>query len=64
VDVERLREAFDKIDGCGWYAAPAEEGESPYLWIEGESEGREVFLRVLPAAEAGRDHKVWRRPVK
>jgi hypothetical protein len=63
VDVEGLREAFDKIDGCGWHAAPAE-GEVPYLWVEGELDGREVFLRLLPAAEAGLDYRTWRRSGK
>jgi hypothetical protein len=61
VDIERLREAFDKIDGCGWYAAPAEKGERPYLWVEGEFDGQEVFLRALPAFEEGQEHEVWRR---
>jgi len=64
VDIERLREAFDRIDGCGWYAAPAEEGEGPYLWVEGEFDDHEVFLRVLPAAEGGKDYEAWRRSKK
>jgi hypothetical protein len=64
VDIERLREAFDKIDGCGWYAAPAEEGDCPYLWVEGEFDGREVFLRVLPAAETAKGYETWRRSRK
>jgi hypothetical protein len=50
VDIEGLREAFDKIDRCGWYAAPADPGAVPYFWIEGTFEDREVFLRVLPDA--------------
>lgn len=61
VDVERLREAFVRIDGCGWYAAPAGPGEAPYFWIEGEFDGQEVFLRVLQAAEAGTHDETWRR---
>jgi hypothetical protein len=64
VDVQSLREAFDEIEGCGWYAAPAEQGEIPYLWIEGEFDGREVFLRVLPAAEVGMGHETWRKSNK
>jgi hypothetical protein len=57
VDIEGLREAFDDIDGCGWYAAPAGEGDGPYLWIEGEFDGQEVFLRLLQSAEAGKDYQ-------
>jgi len=60
VDVGGLRESFGRIDGCGWYAAPADEGAIPYLWIEGEFDGREVFLRVLPRAEAGQEYETWR----
>ena len=66
IDIERLREAFDKIDGCGWYAVPAGPGESPYLWVEGKYDGREVFLRLLPdAADAVGEEKgweVWKKP--
>jgi len=66
VDIESLREAFDKIDGCGWYAVPAEDGERPYFWIEGKFDGREVFLRLLPdVAEADGERKgwkVWKKP--
>jgi hypothetical protein len=61
VDIEGLREAFDKIDCCGWYAAPAEPGKIPYFWLEGELDGHEVFLRLLPEAEAGQEYEVWRR---
>jgi hypothetical protein len=64
LDIEGLREAFDKIDSCGWYASPAGQGEIPYFWIEGEFDDREVFLRVLPAAEAGPEYEVWRRSGK
>jgi hypothetical protein len=33
VDIEGLREAFDKVECCGWYAAPAKQGEIPYFWV-------------------------------
>jgi len=66
LDIESLREAFDKIDGCGWYAVPAEDGERPYFWIEGEFDGQEVFLRLLPDGSDGagerKDWKVWKKP--
>ena len=47
-NIEVLQSVFDSIEGSGWYAVPTSETESPYLWIEGEYEGREVFLRLLP----------------
>jgi hypothetical protein len=64
VDVEKLRKWFGRIDRCGWYATPAEEGDGPYLWIEGEFDDHEVFLRVLPTHEEGNDDQVWRRSTK
>ena len=63
IDIGRLREAFDRMDGCGWYAAPADPGESPYFWVEGKFDGREVFLRLLPdGAEEDKGWEVWRKP--
>ncbi len=62
VDIESLREAFDKIDDCGWYAALTEQSEPPYLWVDGAFDGHEVFLRVLPAAAEGRMYETWRSP--
>ena len=59
VDLENLREAFDKIDCCGWYAVPADRDESPYLWVEGTFDGHEVFLRLLLAAAAGKGYQTW-----
>ncbi len=47
-DIENLQSVFDCIEGLGWYAVPADGTESPYFWIEGEFQGHEVFLRVLP----------------
>lgn len=67
VDIERLREQFDRIDGCGWYAVPAGQGDSPYAWIEGMFQEHEVFLRVLPEGpwpEDGTEYQVWRRSGK
>jgi hypothetical protein len=61
VDIERLREMFERIDSQGWYAVPREEGEGPYLWAEGKFGARKVFLRILAAAEADKDCEVWRR---
>ncbi len=64
VDIESLRKAFTTLDGCGWYAAPAEPGHTPYFWLQGEFDGKEVFLRLLPAVEAGKSYETWRRSKK
>ncbi len=63
VDVERLREVFEEIESCGWYVAPTGEGESPYLWVEGKFGGRDVFLRLLAAADARtvEGYQTWKR---
>jgi len=46
-NIEELRSVFDSIDGSGWYAVPSGETECPYLWIEGNYQSHEVFLRLL-----------------
>jgi len=61
VDIESLRATFRRIDGCGWYAVPAEDGGHPYFWIAGKFDGREVFLRLLSAAEEGKGWEVWKQ---
>ena len=47
-NIEELRSIFDSIDGSGWYAVPPGGTECPYLWIEGNYQTHEVFLRLLP----------------
>jgi len=64
IEIEQLYEAFDQIDGCGWYAVPGEAVESPYLWIEDVFDAHEAFLRVLPATEMGKGYQTWRRSSK
>ncbi len=49
-NIEELRSIFDSIDGSGWYAVPPGGTECPYLWIEGNYQTQEVFLRLLPGA--------------
>jgi hypothetical protein len=49
-DIEELRSVFDRIDGSGWYAVCPGGTESPYVWIEGDYQDHEVFLRLLPGA--------------
>ena len=65
LDLEKLRGAFDAVDGAGWYAAPGTRGGVPYCWIDGTFQDHEVFLRVLadvtPAAEPGEHYQVWKR---
>jgi hypothetical protein len=61
LNIEELRESFTEIEYCGWYAAPAEQGESPYFWIEGKFRDHEVLLRVLAEAERGKEYQTWRR---
>jgi len=47
-NIEELRSVFDSIDGSGWYAVRPGKTECPYLWIEGNYQTHEVFLRLLP----------------
>jgi hypothetical protein len=62
-DIEKLRSVFDRIDGSGWYAACSDETESPYVWLEGEYQDHEVFLRLLAGEpdhlEPGDGMEVW-----
>ena len=48
-NIEDLRSIFDSIDGSGWYAVPPSGTGCPYLWIEGNYQSHEVFLRLLPS---------------
>jgi hypothetical protein len=47
-DIQELQSVFDLIEGMGWFAVPTDRTESPYLWIEGEFQGHQIFLRLLP----------------
>jgi hypothetical protein len=47
-NIEELRSIFDSIDASGWYAVPPGGTGCPYLWIEGNYQTHEVFLRLLP----------------
>jgi len=63
-DIEELRSVFDRIDGSGWYAVCPGGTESPYVWIEGDYQDHEVFLRLLPGEpvhdEPGEQCEVWK----
>jgi hypothetical protein len=62
-DIEELRAVFDSINESGWYAACLDGAESPYIWIEGDYQDHDVFLRLLPGepdhVEAGETSEVW-----
>jgi hypothetical protein len=63
-DIEELRSVFDRIGGSGWYAVCPSGTESPYVWIEGDYQDHEVFLRLLPSEpvhdEPGEVYEVWK----
>ena len=62
-NIEELRSIFDSIDGSGWYAVRSDGTECPYLWIEGNYQTHEVFLRLLPGepdhVESGEKCEDW-----
>lgn len=54
LDLESVRAAFTRVDEMSWQAHPlGEHDEGPYLSIEGEYAGRQVWLRVLAFAPDG-----------
>jgi hypothetical protein len=55
LDLERLRSAFERIDGTGWNAFGWYDGDGPFIWVEGSFQGRDVFLRVLSQAPEGEE---------
>jgi len=62
-DIEELRSVFDSVDGSGWYAVRPGGTESPYVWIEGDYQDHQVFLRLLPGepdhVESSEKREVW-----
>ncbi len=51
LDLERVRSAFSRVDALSWNAHPADpEHDAPYVSLEGELGGRQVWLRVLAFA--------------
>ena len=62
-DIEELRSVFDSINRSGWYAVCSGGTESPYLWIEGDYQNHDVFLRLLPGKpdhiEPGEKSEIW-----
>ncbi len=51
LDLEQVRKVFTRVDGLFWQAHPlSEQDGGPYVSIEGEYAGREVWLRILAFA--------------
>src|SRR6185312_7982378 len=50
VDLERLREAFTRLDAFGWNALGLQGPDRPYIYLEGDFLARELLLRVLAHA--------------
>jgi hypothetical protein len=46
INIEAMREGFERIDSLGWYGAPAGPDDHPYYWVEGEYLERQIFLRI------------------
>jgi hypothetical protein len=46
IDVMELQRCFAQIDSLGWYGAPPDAGDTPYLWAEGEYLQQKFFLRI------------------
>jgi hypothetical protein len=50
LDLERLRSAFERVDGFSWNSLGFGDSEGPYISIEGEFDGHTVYLQVLAYA--------------
>ncbi len=46
LDLEELRNEFDRIDACSWESLGSPDGDGPHVSIEGVYQGHEVFLQV------------------
>jgi hypothetical protein len=66
LDLERLREAFTRLDAFGWNALGLPDQDGPYVYFEGDFMAHEVFLRILaeapPDEEPGIKMPVQRPP--
>jgi hypothetical protein len=47
LDLEQLRTAFDSVAALTWSSLGLDSDEGPYVSVEGQFQGREIFLRVL-----------------
>jgi hypothetical protein len=55
LDLEGLRAAFDRVDDFSWNALGLNDPDGPYVWVEGDYRGHDVWLRVLAQAPEGED---------
>jgi hypothetical protein len=55
LDLERLRAAFDRVDDFGWNALRLNDPDGPYVWVEGDYRGHDIWLRVLSQAPEDED---------
>jgi hypothetical protein len=56
LDLEQVRTAFTRVDEVSWQAhSLGEHDDGPYVSIEGEYAGRQVWLRVLAYAPDGEE---------
>ena len=54
LDLEQVRTVFTRVDDLFWQAhSVGEQDDGPYVSIEGEYAGRQVWLRVLAYAPDG-----------
>jgi hypothetical protein len=55
LDLAGLRSAFDRVDEFLWDSLGVVGDEGPYVVIEGQFRGREVYLQILTYAPAGEE---------
>src|SRR5206468_1634297 len=53
INVEKLQKGFEQIHSLGWYGAPSDAGDSPYLWVEGEYLEQRFVLRMSNRPDSG-----------
>jgi len=55
LDLEQLRTAFDSVAAIGWNSLGLNSDEGPCVSIEGQFQGRDIFLRVLAQFPEGEE---------
>jgi hypothetical protein len=55
IDLDGFRSLFEQVVDFGWNALGSYDADGPYVWLEGQHQGRTVFLRIL--AEDPRDDR-------
>src|SRR5580765_836507 len=66
LDLEQLRDSFESVVAFGWNALGLNDEEGPHVYVEGDFQGREVYLQMLAYApedeEPGLKFDTTRRP--